>query len=104
MVHFTAEKHGVTFTMSSGDMVFYNNLAVLHGRNAFEDSAGKSGKRHIMRLWIRNEELAWKTPEALKHFWHNIYGDSERRAHAHWQITPDDVDRGHFIGRKFTST
>jgi Taurine catabolism dioxygenase TauD, TfdA family len=102
VVHYTAEKHGITMTLKQGDMIFYNNLAVLHGRNAFKDAEARGRQRHILRLWVRNEELAWQTPEALATEWHVLYGDSERRAKAHWKMTPDDVDKGHVIGHKAT--
>lgn len=34
----------------------------------FEDS------RHLVRLWLRDPELAWETPEALKCRWEMVYG------------------------------
>lgn len=30
-------------------------------------------RRHLLRLWLRNEELAWDTPEELKPMWNRLY-------------------------------
>jgi len=30
-------------------------------------------RRHLLRLWSRNEELGWDTPEALKGLWEQLY-------------------------------
>lgn len=37
-------------------------------------------RRHLLRLWLRNDELAWKTPEPLKDPWKRLYDNT----------TPDD--------------
>jgi len=29
--------------------------------------------RHLLRLWLRNEELAWSLPEALKPNWKRLF-------------------------------
>jgi hypothetical protein len=105
LVHWVAEKHGLVMRLDPGDVLLYNNLALLHGRNAFTDSnAGNTmkGRRHILRLWVRNEGRAWKTPEGLVPDWHSVYGDSERRARAHWRIRPEDTDKDRVIGHKAT--
>ncbi|KAG4440641.1 hypothetical protein IFR05_003875 [Cadophora sp. M221] len=47
-----------------GDLTFINNFAVLHTREAFEDS--KQNKRYLVRMWLKNEELAWKIPPPLR--------------------------------------
>ena len=31
------------------------------------------GRRHLVRLWLRDPENAWKTPEPLKAKWAQIY-------------------------------
>jgi hypothetical protein len=86
MVHFTAMKHKITMRLQRGDIQLVNNLAIQHARNAFRD--GHAQKRHIIRLWLRNEELAWKTPDGLQKTWFEKYGDSERRKIARWNIFP----------------
>ncbi|CAO2655440.1 Nn.00g105040.m01.CDS01 [Neocucurbitaria sp. VM-36] len=102
MVHYIAEEHGIVMTLEPGDMLFYNNLAVLHGRNAFTDTDTGDHRRHIIRLWVRNEEHAWETPAELAREWHLVYGESERRARAQWKINPEDVEKDRVIGHKMT--
>ena len=102
-VHYAAEKHGLKMRLRKGDVVFCNNFALLHGREAFRDVASEGKEmRHILRLWARNESLAWKTPEALKGDWFSVYGDSERRERAQWRIRKEDTDRERVIGHKQT--
>jgi len=97
-LHFTAEKHSLTFRLQPGDILFANNLALLHSRGEYTESAQGEHKRHLLRLWLRNEELAWQLPEALGQDWFDVYGDeSERRARAFWTIGADDLDMGQFL-------
>jgi hypothetical protein len=34
-----------------------------------------ANRRHLLRLWLRDPELAWETPAALKERWDGLYGD-----------------------------
>jgi hypothetical protein len=52
-----------TLDLQAGDMLFLNNHAVLHSREAFKNS--ESDKRHLTRLWLKNEALAWPLPPPL---------------------------------------
>jgi len=63
MVHFTAVKNQLCVSGQKGDIILVNNLAVMHARSAFNDGPGQ--KRHVMRLWLRNEELTWAKPDIL---------------------------------------
>ncbi|MBM3584221.1 MAG: TauD/TfdA family dioxygenase [Alphaproteobacteria bacterium] len=40
------------YVMEPGDMMFYSNWTVLHGRTAFENGPRHDQKRHILRLWL----------------------------------------------------
>lgn len=35
--------------------------------------------RHLIRLWLRNDKLAWSTPEPLQPIWQRLYS-----------VTPDE--------------
>jgi UV DNA damage repair endonuclease len=63
VVQNVAEKHQLRLTMQPGDITFINNFALVHAREAFEDSA--SNIRHLVRLWLKNDRLAWKLPPTL---------------------------------------
>jgi hypothetical protein len=32
-------------------------------------------RRHLLRLWLRDPELAWETPGPLKRRWDDLYKD-----------------------------
>lgn len=68
-VHFTAEKHCIALDCKSGDMQFWNNLAILHSREGFTDEKRSDNKepqkRHLLRLWLRNNENPWRSPWAI---------------------------------------
>jgi len=86
MVHFTALKNCLTMRLKRGDIQLINNLAIQHARSEFRDSSLQ--RRHIIRLWLRNEKLAWETPEGLQKTWFEKYGQSERRKNAKWNFLP----------------
>jgi hypothetical protein len=87
MVHFTAVKHQISMRLQAGDIQLVNNLACQHARAGFTDSATET--RHIIRLWLRNEKMAWETPEGLKATWAQKYGDdSAWRKIAKWNVEP----------------
>lgn len=114
-VHFAAVKHQLAIKLEAGDIEIFNNMALMHARNAFIDSDEPeardivrdsqeaqrllNGKRHMLRLWLRStdEELVWKTPEALEGNSFEIYGDSEARKIGKW-----DVHRAPPINRVLT--
>ncbi len=48
------EKLSLDYEMKSGDMVFFNNHRILHGRTSFEDFEDQNLKRKLVRVWIKN--------------------------------------------------
>lgn len=32
-------------------------------------------RRHLLRLWLRDPENAWQTPEPLQHRWDTVFKD-----------------------------
>lgn len=84
MVHFVAKKHEINPRIERGDLRFINNMAVLHRREAFENSAGNA--RHLIRIWLNNEQMCWKLPRALQLSWARIFEDHERQEY--WDLEP----------------
>ncbi|KAI1748602.1 hypothetical protein F4782DRAFT_516684 [Xylaria castorea] len=77
VVQAVAEAHSYRFTTQTGDFHFINNLAILHGREEFSNDQGN--KRHLVRMWLRNEELGWDIPDVLETLWAAIFeGDANR--------------------------
>ncbi|KAK3349776.1 hypothetical protein B0T25DRAFT_610767 [Lasiosphaeria hispida] len=72
-LHFTAEKYAAALDFHRGDIQYVNNLSIFHARGGFRDSPEK--QRHLVRLWLRDPEHAWKTPAALQGRWDRLYKD-----------------------------
>jgi hypothetical protein len=70
-LHFLAEKYALTMTFRKGDIQYINNLSIFHARDEFRDDAAHV--RHLLRFWLRNEELAWKIPDVLESKWELLY-------------------------------
>ncbi|KAI1822750.1 hypothetical protein F4861DRAFT_540680 [Xylaria intraflava] len=73
----TAKAQQVRLPTRPGDMAFLNNWSVLHARESYRDTDGAT--RHLIRLWLRNEELAWEIPESMKTPWEASFGQKARR-------------------------
>jgi|TARA_R110002003_G_scaffold129_4_gene12087 hypothetical protein len=70
-LHFLAEKHALGLDFKKGDVQFVNNLSIFHARDGFTNSTEK--QRHLVRLWLRDPELAWQIPKALTGRWDKVY-------------------------------
>jgi len=46
----------VSYVLRKGDIVFFDNHRVLHGRNKFEDYDNNDLKRYLIRAWIKDKE------------------------------------------------
>jgi len=53
----SSSKFTLKFTMQAGDMLFLDNSAVLHARSSFKDGELPHQKRHMVRLWLLDQEL-----------------------------------------------
>lgn len=67
-------KHAIALTLQAGDMVFFNNLALLHSRNKYLEHDGQYGlKRHMTRVIVRDDERGWSIPKPLERHWNHWY-------------------------------
>ncbi|KAK3954269.1 hypothetical protein QBC32DRAFT_232702 [Pseudoneurospora amorphoporcata] len=72
MVYFLAKEHALEIALKKGDMQIFNNFAMLHARSSFVDEGEQ--KRHMLRLWLRNEQKAWKSEsEGLEKVGREVY-------------------------------
>lgn len=86
-VYFIAKENALELTLQPGDMLLINNFAMLHARSGFADDVAAGRQRHMLRLWLRNEERMWETPRELERISYECYGDHEhRRDRAVWDI------------------
>ncbi|KAG7289406.1 hypothetical protein NEMBOFW57_005777 [Staphylotrichum longicolle] len=68
-----ASKHQHRLDTKQGDMVFINNLGLLHARDSYVDPKDGPG-RHFVRLWLRNPSLAWNIPQSMRVPWEAAFG------------------------------
>ncbi|KAI9155057.1 Taurine hydroxylase-like protein SAT17 [Paramyrothecium foliicola] len=61
--------------LEQGDLLFFNNWALLHRRDAYRD--GEETSRHLVRLWLRNSQLGWAVPSSMLPPWVAAYGPAE---------------------------
>ncbi|GAB1319225.1 TauD/TfdA-like domain-containing protein [Madurella fahalii] len=88
-VYFLAKEHALEVRLQKGDMLVFNNFAMLHARSGFADDEARGLRRHMLRLWLRNEERMWKTPRELERVSWECYGDHEWRR----ELKVWDIDR-----------
>ncbi|KAH6673450.1 hypothetical protein B0J14DRAFT_480841 [Halenospora varia] len=70
-----AQEGQLILATEPGDLTFINNHALLHSREAFEDSP--EATRYLVRMWLKNKSLAWKLPRSLQIGNSRIYDDNE---------------------------
>jgi hypothetical protein len=100
MVQTVAEQHAVSMKLKPGDMLFWNNLALLHSRSGFTDSPER--RRHLLRLWLRNAESEknWPIPLDLQAAWSEAFDHAGRPQS--WPIEPIR-DRGYIANQQRSS-
>jgi len=72
-----ALKHALPLPRQRGDIVYINNLCLMHGRKAFDlDSRGHPlpSRRHLVKLMLQDPELTWDIPESLSTIIRRVYG------------------------------
>ncbi|KAI1326690.1 Clavaminate synthase-like protein [Xylariaceae sp. FL0255] len=68
-----AQRHQRSLRMLPGDLTFVNNLGLLHAREGFVDS--EQHKRYLVRLWLKNSEMAWSLPAPLEAGNRRVFSD-----------------------------
>lgn len=76
-IELRACKHKFRLELQPGDLVFINNLEVLHARESYIDNEFSS--RHLVRLWLRNSELGRPIPDSMKMPWDDVYGNGAEK-------------------------
>ena len=82
-----------------GDLVFYNNYTLLHGRTGYSDTSpsattsqyadastaetsdpevDSSSERLLHRLWLSDPHMSWKLPPILQLVWGRTFYDGSR--------------------------
>ena len=84
MVQALAEENSLQLGLEAGDLVFWNNLSLLHARNGFTDSVNH--RRHLVRIWLHNDQLGWAIPEAISETWSEAFQHNDRQQL--WPLEP----------------
>lgn len=69
-----------------GDMHFINNMTVLHRREGFVNGPSATKTRHLVRMRLRDDEMGWSIPEALREEWAKAF--DEDKGPKEWHIEP----------------
>ncbi|KPM37822.1 hypothetical protein AK830_g8729 [Neonectria ditissima] len=72
----SAARGQLQLALKKGDILFFNNLAMLHRRDAYED--GEHSSRHMVRLWLRSQKLGWAIPDSMRLPWEAAYGENQK--------------------------
>jgi hypothetical protein len=64
----TDPNYMINFHIESGDMIFMNNLTVVHGRTTWRDGDSFEDKRYLYRVWLC-QESGIKIPDCYKDRW-----------------------------------
>ena len=72
----SAYRTEVQLKLQTGDLLFFNNLALLHRRDAYKDD--ESSSRHMVRLWLRSQKFGWSIPSSLTTPWEAAYGENRK--------------------------
>lgn len=79
----------VALSLRQGDLLFFNNWALLHRRDAYEDAEETS--RHLVRLWLRNTQLGWSVPPSMMTPWSAAFGKSTQVGMKVYSVYPQPV-------------
>ncbi|KIM35425.1 hypothetical protein M413DRAFT_349953 [Hebeloma cylindrosporum] len=93
----TVRKHSFQLETRRGDILFVNNLSVMHARNAFVDdvNAENDSCRHVLRLWLRDSKTGWPIADSLKYdgkeLWNVAPGSQRLFTMTEWDAFPRAV-------------
>ena len=80
-------KHAVTLPVVKGDMLFVNDMALMHARTGF-DEGGMTQKRHLVKMYLRDPDKGWEIPSSLEKEWKTTYSPNrpDGTKHETWHL------------------
>ncbi|KAI5855505.1 hypothetical protein BZA05DRAFT_241548 [Tricharina praecox] len=90
-VHFCGVAHALSVAQQPGDLLFWNNFALLHAREGFQDREEPEERRHLLRLWLRDDKRAreWgNVPEELMAPWRDAFEGEGEMGVENWPVEP----------------
>lgn len=70
-----AAANAIPLPMGKGDMVFINDMAILHAREPFNEG-GAYLQRHLLKFYLRDPEHTWPVPPTVSDALAKIYGSN----------------------------
>ena len=59
------DQHSLRLSRNRGDILFLNNLSILHARESFSDDPSIGMSRHLLSMMLRDAPRAWRQPFEL---------------------------------------
>ena len=75
------ENNVLSYELKPGDIVFFDNHRILHGRTKFEDYEDENRRRRFLRTWIKFDSSGMKKPEHVRfgRYFLGLINDLKRR-------------------------
>ena len=64
----TCKKHSIALDQCQGDILFVNNLSMLHSRGTYVDDVSSGQCRHLLSMMLRDAQVAWKKDGRLSKY------------------------------------
>ncbi|KAH8655775.1 hypothetical protein BX600DRAFT_552954 [Xylariales sp. PMI_506] len=75
-IQFISMKNSFKVPTEKGDLLFVNDMALVHAREGFDDGADVA-TRHLIKMYLRDPEQGWGIPPAMENEWKAVYCSSE---------------------------
>lgn len=76
-LHAAGQTVAKSFDLRSGDMLFFNNLRMMHSRDAYVDGNEEENttRRYLLRLILQDDraDAPWEIPHQLVSTWEELY-------------------------------
>jgi hypothetical protein len=78
-----AEKHSFSTPTQPGDILYFNNVGLFHGREPYAESSSREAaptemNRHVLRLWLQDPKRTAPLAAPLQRIWDEIYGPNTK--------------------------
>lgn len=76
-VQFIAAANCIRLPLRDGDILFVNDTAIMHSREAFDEEGGAS-QRHLLKMLLHDPAQNWPVSDSARADWLKMYGPSHR--------------------------
>ncbi|KAF2746993.1 Clavaminate synthase-like protein [Sporormia fimetaria CBS 119925] len=72
-LQFLAASNCISLPMEKGDMVFINDMALVHARESFDEDEGRA-QRHLLKMYLHDPSQHWPVAPSARSKWARMYG------------------------------